>query len=62
MPQQEIKTREVTGYLRPAISIKFQQFIADKEMGKSEALNEAVKLLLIKNGYAIEKPVSKNQY
>lgn len=56
MARPELKTREVTGYLRPMLAAGFNKMIEDKTMGKSEALNDAVALLLEKNGYGIHGP------
>jgi hypothetical protein len=39
--------RRVVGYLRPGLQAKFDNYVQSKAMTNSEAINEAVRLLVV---------------
>lgn len=45
MPNPSVKDRSVHAYLKPCNDIFFKKYIAEMEIGKSRAINEAVKAL-----------------
>jgi hypothetical protein len=40
------KERQVLGYLKPGLDVKFKQYVQEKDVSISEALNDAVRLLV----------------
>lgn len=50
MASKYSKDRAVTGYLSPSLAPKFERFIQTTGISKSEALNDAVRLLLQQSG------------
>lgn len=46
MDPNSYKTRRVVGYLKPSIASKFRAYIQGKNITQSEALNEAVRILI----------------
>lgn len=45
MPNESVKDRAVTGYLKPCNQIFFVRYINRQVIGKSEAINNAVEAL-----------------
>jgi metal-responsive CopG/Arc/MetJ family transcriptional regulator len=45
-PASSSNERQVVGYLRPSLAVKFEKYVQNKGCSKSEAINDAVQKLL----------------